>query len=108
MEKPARQRKPSLMEIPPTILDAVIGLLKPYLPGVTPESLAALEQEKLARIQKDDFFSREEAMETLHCGPTTLWRYEKQGRIRVFRPTKRKALVYRSSIERLMKEGSVD
>lgn len=95
------------MEIPSTIIDAALGLLRPYFPSLTAERLMTLSEQEggqKARLRKDDFFSRAEAMEALHCGATTLYRYEKAGRLRVFRPTKRKSLIYKSSIERLMEE----
>ena len=95
------------MQIPPSILEAALGLLRPYCPDLTPDTIAALSEAsegRRERMRNDDFLSRAEAMEALHCGATTLYRYEKAGKLRVFRPTKRKSLIYRSSIEQLMEQ----
>lgn len=78
---------------------AVVALLMPAYPGITKEYIQS-------RLTDDDspldYIPCKEACRILHCDPSTLWRWRKEGRIRGCKPCNGKTLYSLSDIRRLL------
>ena len=92
--------------IPEALANGIVMMLRPYCPTVSMndiyEFLESLDAPKVSS-DKHPYLSTEEACEYLQCSRFTLWRLAEEGKIKAHRPTARKTLYEKESLDQYVR-----
>ena len=97
-------KQPTAVPVPPAILTAVVGLLLPFIPTITPteleDALKHLGKPKKPEIEKP--LTRKQAAALLGISMPTLYRWQKDGKIRFAKVSKKCVRISPASIRELL------